>query len=330
MKYKLLSVALMAVSSLASTAHAETLYKQVTDDKVDSAGYAKTKYPIVFAHGLSGFTRMGTENFGLDYWYQILPDLARNGATVFATQVSPFNSSEIRGEQLRKQVDEILAVTGAEKVNLIGHSHGAQSVRYVAGTMPKNVASATTVGGVNRGSPMADTALELYNTLGKVGLNTVLTTVANVASRAIVWANGLDPDTFPHDSLAAAKSLSTEGALAFNKDFPAGIPDTKCGDGVSEENGIKFYSLTGQSVMTNLLDPIDYVFQATSLFVNSAGKNDGLVPVCSTRFGKTIRDDYKWNHLDEVNQMMGIRGWFTADPVQIYREHANRLKNVGL
>ncbi|WP_445114859.1 esterase/lipase family protein [Acinetobacter sp. WZC-1] len=330
MKYKLLSVALVAVSSLTSTAHAETLYKQVTDDKVDSVDYAKTKYPIVFAYGLSGFMRIGTENFGLDYFYQILPDLARNGATVFATQVSPFNSSEIRGEQLRKQVDEILAVTGADKVNLIGHSHGAQSIRYVAGTMPKNVASVTTVGGVNRGSPMADTALEIYNTLGKVGLNTVFTTVADVASRAIVWASQLDPNIFPHDSLAAAKSLSTEGALAFNKDFPMGIPDTACGDGVSEENGIKLYSFTGQSATTNLLDPTDYSLTLTSLFVNGAGKNDGLVPVCSSHFGKTIRDDYNWNHMDEVNQMMGTIGWFTANPVQVYREHASRLKNAGL
>lgn len=49
------------------------------------ATYAKTKYPIVFNHGLFGFTRLGTAEFGMDYWYQILPDLAANGATVYAT-----------------------------------------------------------------------------------------------------------------------------------------------------------------------------------------------------------------------------------------------------
>jgi triacylglycerol esterase/lipase EstA (alpha/beta hydrolase family) len=36
------------------------------------------------------------------------------------------------------------------------------------------------------------------------------------------------------------------------------------------------------------------------------------------------------NHLDEVNQLVGLRDWFSADPVTLYRQHANRLKNLGL
>ena len=37
-----------------------------------------------------------------------------------------------------------------------------------------------------------------------------------------------------------------------------------------------------------------------------------------------------WNHLDEVNQMLGLRGLFSSNPVSVYRAHANRLKNAGL
>jgi len=44
----------------------------------------------------------------------------------------------------------------------------------------------------------------------------------------------------------------------------------------------------------------------------------------------TIRDDYRWNHLDEVNQILGLRAIFSPDPVQVYREHTNRLKLQGL
>ena len=36
--------------------------------------------------------------------------------------------------------------------------------------------------------------------------------------------------------------------------------------------------------------------------------------------------DYRQNHLDEVNQMVGLRDWFSADPVTLYRQHANRLQ----
>jgi len=52
--------------------------------------------------------------------------------------------------------------------------------------------------------------------------------------------------------------------------------------------------------------------------------------VCRAKFGKTICDDYPWNHLDEINLMFGIKGTFAPDPVNVYRQHANCLKLQGL
>lgn len=46
------------------------------------------------------------------------------GAKVYTTSASAFNSLKLCGEQLLKQTQDILAITGAAKVNLIGHSHG--------------------------------------------------------------------------------------------------------------------------------------------------------------------------------------------------------------
>ena len=160
MKYGLLLAGLVT-STLLGTAQASNT-SQVTAKAVST--YAKTKYPIVFSHGMAGFITVGTDQFGLDYWYQILPDLARNGANVWATRVSPFNSSEIRGEQLVQQVEEILALTGAEKVNLIGHSHGGPTIRYVGGALPDKVASMTSVGAPHKGSPVADLILSAEDT----------------------------------------------------------------------------------------------------------------------------------------------------------------------
>ncbi|MCV5343391.1 alpha/beta fold hydrolase, partial [Escherichia coli] len=71
-------------------------------------------------------------------------------------QVSATNSSEVRGEQLLAQVETLLAAIGAEKVNLIGHSHGGPTTRYVASVRPDLVASVTSIGGVNKGSKVAD------------------------------------------------------------------------------------------------------------------------------------------------------------------------------
>lgn len=290
--------------------------------------YAQTKYPIVFAHGMVGFIRLGTESFGMDYWYQILPDLARNGANVWAARMSPFNSSEVRGEQYVQQLEEVMAITGAQKVNLIGHSHGANSVRYAAGVIPEHVASVMTVAGANKGTIIASDVLKIANTTGTSELLNVL---ISSFGKVIVWAQGLNGNSFPHDAMAAGVSTSIEGTALFNQKFPMGIPLSACGEGAYKEKGIMLYSMTGNKPLTNVLDPGDSVMVLLDkLSVHKAGKNDGIVPVCSAHFGKTIRDDYPWNHLDEVNLLLGIKGVFAPDPVASYRQHANRLKAQGL
>ncbi len=120
--------------------------------KAEEAGYTETKYPIVLVHGLFGFDTLA----GVDYFFGIPQALTKSGATVYVAQISAANSTEIRGEQLLQQVQEVLAITGAEKVNLIGHSHGGPTARYVASVAPELVASVTSIGGVNKGSRVAD------------------------------------------------------------------------------------------------------------------------------------------------------------------------------
>ncbi|MFB0983259.1 MAG: triacylglycerol lipase [Acinetobacter towneri] len=322
MKYGLFLAGLIAASTI-STVHASNA-EQVKSNFVISS-YAKTKYPIVFTHGMAGFINIGGDQLGVDYWYQILPNLARNGANAWATRVSPFNSSEVRGEQLAQQVDEILAITGASKVNLIGHSHGGPTIRYVAGVMPSKVASLTAVGSPNKGSPVADFILNVQGT----PLEKPLMDMVNLVSKTITWAQGLDPNSYPHDSLASAKSLTLAGSAQFNSKFPMGMPTTSCGEGTYQEKGIQFYSFTGNTAVTNTLDP-DSAMLATSLLIDNGHDNDGLVSRCSAKFGKTIRDNYYWNHMDEVNQVLGMKDIFAPDPVDVYRQHANRLKLQGL
>ena len=322
MKYKLLFASLVTVSTIHMAVASEAT--QVTTTKVSSS-YAKTKYPIVFNHGMAGFITLGTNQFGLDYFYQILPDLARNGANVWATRVSPLNSTEVRGEQLLQQVLEIRAITGAPKVNLVGHSHGGPTIRYVAGVRPDVVASLTSVAGPNKGSPVADLIIKAEGT----AVEAPLVGAVNFLSKAIVWAQGLDPKSYPHDALAGGNSLSLSGSALFNSKFPLGMPTTACGEGKALDQGIYNYSFTGVGTTTNLLDP-DSALKVTSLLIDGGKNNDGLVSKCSAKFGKTIRDDYNWNHLDEVNQMLGLKALFAPDPVDVYRQHANRLKLQGL
>ena len=321
MKYGLFIAGLMSLSTIGQVQAGNATQ---VNSKVSSS-YAKTQYPVVFSHGMSGFITVGTEDFGLDYFYQILPDLARNGANVWATRVSPFNSSEIRGEQLLQQVKEITAITGANKVNLIGHSHGGPTIRYVAGVAPELVASLTGVGAPNAGSPVADLILKAEGT----SIQGPLVGLINFVSKAVTWAQGLDPKSFPHDALAGGKSLTLAGSAKFNSQFPLGMPSKTCAEGKAFENGIYNYSFTGIGGVTNILD-LDSALKVTSLLIDGGKENDGLVSRCSAKFGKTIRDNYNWNHLDEVNQVLGLKALFAPDPVDVYRQHVNRLKLQGL
>lgn len=286
------------------------------------ATYAKTKYPIVFNHGMFGFTRLGVPEFGMDYFYRVLPDLAQNGATVYATQVSPLNTTEIRGEQLVRQIEEVLAITGAQKVNLIGHSLGGPTTRYAAGIIPSKVASVTTVAGTNKGSKVADLVLSTG-----IGATIVSSFVEATLVPIMNWAQG-NPN-LPNNMVDSLKSLSTQGSANFNTRFPNGIPTTACGQGAAVSNGIRQYSWSGGSTVTNVLDPDTIIVGLASLAFGMT-PNDGLVSTCSSHFGTVIRDNYAHNHLDEVNLILGLRGIFSPDPVEQFRQHANRLKSEGL
>lgn len=322
MKHRFLLAGLLSAACMNAATAAQAV--QATASQVSSS-YAKTKYPLVFSHGMAGFITVGADPLGVDYWYQILPDLARNGASAWATRVSPFNSTEVRGEQLLQQVLEIRAITGAPKVNLIGHSHGGPTIRYVAGVRPDVVASLTSIAGPHQGSPVADLVLKAEGTAAEAPLAGAV----NLFSKAITWAQGLNPDSYPHDALAGGKSLTLAGAAQFNAKFPLGMPASACADGKLLDQGVYSYSFAGAGTVTNLLDP-DSALKLTSLLIDGGKDNDGLVSRCSAKFGKTVRDDYNWNHLDEVNQVLGLKALFAPDPVDVYRQHASRLKLQGL
>ena len=282
--------------------------------------YAKTKYPIVLAHGMAGFDEL----FGVyEYWYGIPSALRDKGATVFVTEVSQFNSTEVRGEQLIDQIETITAITGKPRVNLIGHSHGGLDVRYAAAARPDLVASVTSVGTPHKGADLADYLAA--NVAGGSFAESVLAYFANSLGTVLGLLTG---SSNPQDAIAGLGSLTSAGTAAFNASYPQGVPGTSCGEGAAVVNGIRYYSWSGTGILTNVLDVSDSGMALTSFFYSEA--NDGLVGRCSSHLGDVIRDNYFQNHLDEVNQVLGLVSIFESSPASIFRSHANRLKNLGL
>ena len=43
-----------------------------------------------------------------------------------------------------------------------------------------------------------------------------------------------------------------------------------------------------------------------------------------------LRADYPWNHMDQINQVLGLVGKGAPDPVAFYVGQAGRLRALGL
>ncbi|MCQ4165226.1 triacylglycerol lipase [Tahibacter sp. P2K] len=285
------------------------------------SGYTQTRHPIVLVHGLLGFDSL----LGVyDYWYGIPAQLRAGGAKVYVASVSAANSSTVRGEQLVRDLDHLRALYGHTKFNLIGHSHGGPTIRYVASVRPDLVASITSVGSPHKGSKVAD-ALDATLPPG----SPLRPLVAGFVDALGGFLGFLSGNSDPQYALGALASLNTAGSNTFNARHPQGIPATSCGQGAAVVNGVRYYSIGGTSVLTNVFDASDALLGAGGLFFGFE-ENDGLVGRCSSHLGVVLRDDYAWNHLDEVNQVLALRGLFASDPVSVLRAQANRLKSAGL
>ncbi|MGM0565021.1 MAG: lipase family alpha/beta hydrolase [Pseudomonadota bacterium] len=288
----------------------------------EDPNYTETENPIVLVNGLYGFDDI----VGVDYWYDMVEALEEDGATVYVTNVQATNSIATRGEQLIAALEEIQATDGHDQFNLIGHSYGAPTSRYVATTRPEMVTSVSTVGGVNKGTDLAD---GLYAVDETPVANDLLWGAGDFLGLIIDGSSG-QSDYSNQDIREATRQMTYAGMEEWNQHFPDGLPTSECGEGDYEANGIRYYSWTGVSQVTNYSDPLDLmVISLTSAFFDD-DDHDGLVPRCSTHLGQVIRDDYELNHMDEINQTLGLKSSTAPDPVQILRNHANRLKTAGL
>lgn len=275
---------------------------------------------------LGGFNKL----FGvLDYFYGIPQTLMRGGTDVFATKTSSVNNSEVRGEQLLQQVKLITAISGKPKVNLIGHSQGGIDIRYVAAVAPQCVASATAVSSPEQGSKTADAILKQLSE-GSVTTDATLGLFKLVGITMDIGSGVNATELQEQDGWKSLTGLSTDGAAKFNAKFPAAMPTQYCGQPTSTQvNGIKYYSFSGKGQITNITDATDSILLATSR-PYGAESNDGLVSVWSSRLGYVIHDDYRMNHLDSVNLLLGIVAWGETNSTTIYRSQVNRLKNASL
>ncbi|MBB2497220.1 lipase family alpha/beta hydrolase [Aquipseudomonas ullengensis] len=287
---------------------------------------AQTKNPIVLVPGIFAFDTLA----GVDYWHQIPSALQNQGAKVYVPKINAFDSSAKRGEALISQLEQIRAASGGsvKKFNLIGHSQGGITARYVMNTRPDLVASVTTLHTPHKGSPLADVATGVApaGTLRGVAFDVFANAVGDLVN---LLSNNKKSQA---DIRAMLAEFNKNGAAANNTKFPTGIPTSACGEGPETAtiagNSVRMYSWSGTWQLTNVLDVSDPLFNTTALAISEA--NDGVTGRCSSHFGKVIKDNYIMNHLDANNQVLGLVSLFETNPKTLYTNQANRLKNLGL
>ena len=287
---------------------------------------AQTKNPIVLVPGIFAFDSIAFA----DYWHQIPSALQNEGAKVYVPKINAFDSSAKRGESLIAQLEQIRAASGGtiKKFNLIGHSQGGLTTRYVLNVRPDLVASVTTLNSPHRGSPLADlvTGIAPPGSLQGVAFDVFANAVGNLVN---LLSNNRKS---PSDVRAMLAEFNKPGAAAYNQRYPVGIPSTSCGEGPEtvtlNGNSVRLYSMSGTAPLTNVLDISDPLFAITSFAFTEA--NDGVTGRCSSHFGKVLKDNYTMNHLDITNQVFGLVSLFETNPKTVYQNQANRLKNLGL
>lgn len=112
-----------------------------------------TRYPILLVHG-TGFRDWKR----LGYWGRIPELLRQRGAVVYFGQQDGWATVEDNARYLAQRVDNILAETGSEKLNLIAHSKGGLDARYLISSLGygDRVASLTTISTPHHGSKTMD------------------------------------------------------------------------------------------------------------------------------------------------------------------------------
>lgn len=269
-------------------------------------GCTGAPYPIILAHGMAGFERIGP----LNYFFNIAADLRARGEIVVESQVPPFDSSANRAAYLAHFVDDTLISTGACKVNIIAHSQGGLDARYLVSSLHygNRVGGVVTVSTPHRGSVVADVALGLVPGISYDIINAVLQALWGVTSA-------------PGDASiqASLRQFVRENMI---KNFNPANPN---------DPNVKYYSVAGRSagriasdecagslwdnsLRIDLLQPLMAVaapiFSLTSPNPLSPIVNDGLVTVESARWGKFL-GCVPADHLDEVGQL----GHLFPDPI---------------
>ncbi|MDR2747107.1 MAG: hypothetical protein LBB77_06615 [Treponema sp.] len=254
------------------------------------------RYPVILVNGLA--IRDGK---GAGTWGKIPAFLRDCGVDLYFGGTDAWGRFETNAELLKRRVEEALEETGKERVNIIAHSAGGITARYMIWNygMGSRVASLTTVSTPHQGSELADFVYSRKITHSSFMKNLI---------KRIGKIRG-DQLPAPYE---LGFALTTEEMKKFNAKVP---PDPQvC--------YLSIYSAIGR-----YWDDPRYGWTRRYLD-RTAGPNDGIITEESTRwYGERIKAGDGISHLEILDhRKINTSG---GDIINIYREILERLAEHG-
>lgn len=286
---------------------------------------ANAKYPIILAHGIARFDFLlnffaktfetlgltdESPNDALHYFRGIASHLRLHGFDVHQSSVSFAAPVERRAEDLRDEVNRVLALTRQEKVHIIAHSMGGLDARHMIITheMAPKVCSLTTIGTPHLGTSFADWGLthqgdEFIEIIGRV----------------------ID--------LGGFRNLSQAACSAFNEQAQE----------QEATNAVIYRAYAASQKQKLVFTPLQ---KSWDIISDSEGDNDGLVSVKSQLWQSRLQagevskpieqklfpigadhlNEIGWWDLNEMKEMH----WWKTSIFSTIRDYELRIKNVYL
>lgn len=210
----------------------------------------KTKYPIVFAHGMGGFDDvLGYDYWGDDYGTFVLDACDQFGEYYcngnidenqksFVASVTPFHHSYQRGYELYQDIRSYMASTGSSYINIVGHSQGGLDLRKAAKYLYnyygyRVVKFAISISSPHRGSPIAKHVLDMGS-----GVNSIMQTLGEMYG-SIVYASGNDIDMCLKQLVYDDYEIDgyVTGCKQYNTDYPRSATYIACARSVITTQG---------------------------------------------------------------------------------------------
>jgi len=240
-------------------------------------------YPIALA---CGFTRMdqtppwkwlqrpGSDDF--HYFKRIRSTLHAAGFRAFHTHVAWGAPLAVRASDLAREIDSILAISGAKKVHVIAHSMGGLDTRYAISLLgyADKIASLTTMATPHHGSPVADWVVQ-----HRTGSRRVLEGLR---------AMGVD--------IRGIVDLTTGECEARNARLKP----------LERDNGVAYQTYAGVTSFLPTFPPLKAGYLLMRMRYHQP-ENDGLVPLKSAKWNDDVfRGTVPWDHLNQI-------GWWTVE-----------------